>query len=63
VGSVDRQRAGHRKATVAVASKLAVIMHAMWTDGTFYCGAPATPAAAAVAQAARKGRRLLGAHA
>jgi transposase len=32
------KRSCHRKATVAVARKLAVIMHAMWTDGTFYVG-------------------------
>jgi len=29
----------HAKACVAVARKLAVIMHAMWKDGTFYHGA------------------------
>jgi len=28
----------HAKARVAVARKLAVIMHAMWRDGTFYAG-------------------------
>lgn len=34
----------HAKACVAVARKLAVIMHAMWKDGTAYAGAPeATP--------------------
>jgi len=55
------KRAGHRKATVAVARKLAVIMHAMWTDGTVYCGDPATSAVDAAAQAMRKDRRLLGA--
>ncbi|MGY3413666.1 hypothetical protein ACVWZV_009833 [Bradyrhizobium sp. GM5.1] len=32
------KRSSHRKATVAVARKLAVIMHAMWTSGTLYCG-------------------------
>lgn len=30
----------HRKAVVAVARKLAVIMHAMWRDGTFYADRP-----------------------
>lgn len=35
----------HAKACVAVARKLAVIMHAMWKDGTFYHGAPETTAA------------------
>jgi hypothetical protein len=29
-----RDRAGLRKAQVAVARKLAVMMHAIWTDGT-----------------------------
>lgn len=38
------KRASHRKAVVAVARKLAVIMQAMWVDGTF-CGDPtAVPA-------------------
>lgn len=32
------KRSCHRKATVAVARKMVVIMHAMWVDGTFYCG-------------------------
>lgn len=31
---------GHNKACVAIARKLAVVMHAMWTDGTCYQGAP-----------------------
>jgi hypothetical protein len=35
---VNLARSCHRKATVAVARKLAVIMHAMWTDGTCYVG-------------------------
>ncbi len=30
----------HKKAVVAVARKLAVIMHAMWRDGTFYADRP-----------------------
>jgi transposase len=59
-GLLTAQRAGHRKATVAVARKLAVIMHAMWTDGTVYCGNPATSAADAATHAMRKDRRLLG---
>lgn len=29
------KRSCHRKACVAVARKLAVIMHAIWIDGTF----------------------------
>jgi transposase len=39
------KRMSHRKACVAVARKLAVIMHAMWVDGTFYCGDAAARAA------------------
>ncbi|MGY4596966.1 hypothetical protein ACVWXL_004712 [Bradyrhizobium sp. GM22.5] len=39
-GMAIAKRTSHRKATVAVARKLAVIMHAMWVDGTFYCGDP-----------------------
>lgn len=30
----------HAKARVAVARKLAIVMHAMWRDGTFYTGDP-----------------------
>ena len=30
----------HAKARVAVARKLAIVMHAMWRDGTFYVGDP-----------------------
>jgi transposase len=59
-GLLIARRAGHRKSTVAVARKLAVIMHAMWTNGTVYCGNPATPVADVAAQAARKDRPLLG---
>jgi hypothetical protein len=43
-GLLIARRAGHREAVVAVARKLAVIMHAMWSDGTVYCGDPATSA-------------------
>jgi hypothetical protein len=32
------KRSCHRKACVALARKLAVIMHAMWSDGTFCVG-------------------------
>jgi transposase len=53
------KRAGHRKATVAVARKLAVIMHAMWLDGTFYCGDPDASSADVSARAAAKQRKLL----
>jgi transposase len=30
----------HAKARVAVARKLAIVMHAMWRDGAFYVGDP-----------------------
>ncbi|ESY90718.1 hypothetical protein X738_30050 [Mesorhizobium sp. LNHC209A00] len=36
------KRPCHRMACVAVARKLAVIMHAIWSDGTFYVGDAAT---------------------
>ena len=62
-GLAVARRAGHRKAVVAVARKLAVIMHAMWLDGTFYCGDPAASAADVAAHSAAKDRKLLGAHA
>lgn len=62
-GLAIAKRASHRKATVAVARKLAVIMHAMWTSGTFYCGDPAASPADVSARARAKDRRLLGAHA
>lgn len=35
-GKAVEKRAGHKKAVVAVARRLAVIMHAMWRDGTFF---------------------------
>lgn len=57
------RRSSHRKATVAVARKLAVIMHAMWRGGTFYCGDPSASEADLDARHAAKDRRLLGAHA
>ncbi|MHC2253332.1 transposase [Bradyrhizobium embrapense] len=62
-GLAIAKRTSHRKATVAVARKLAVIMHAMWVDGTFYCGDPAASQADVNARAAVKERKLLGAHA
>ncbi|MDA9405707.1 transposase, partial [Bradyrhizobium sp. CCBAU 45384] len=57
------KRSSHRKAVVAVARKLAVIMHAMWTTGTFYCGDPDTSAAEMRAETTAKQRKLLGAYA
>lgn len=62
-GLAIRKRSSHRKATVAVARKLAVIMHAMWIDGTFYCGDPDAPKADVTARTAAKERKLLGVHA
>ena len=59
-GLAIARRSSHRKATVAVARKLAVIMHAMWVDGTFYCGDPAASAADVRAHAAVKASKLLG---
>ena len=52
----------HKKAVVAVARKLAVVMHAMWRDGTFYTDRPRPDAASDPAPTA-KDRMLLGAHA
>ena len=58
-GMAIAKRSSHRKATVAVARKLAVIMHAMWVDGTFYCGDPtATPADVRAHAAVKEGRLL-----
>lgn len=57
------RRSCHRKATVAVARKLAVIMHAMWTDGTCYVGDAAASAGDRATRAARKDGKLLGAQA
>lgn len=52
----------HRKACVAVARKLAVIMHAMWSDGTFHVGDPAASEDAPERRAHVKDRKLLRAH-
>lgn len=49
-GQAIARRSCHRKACVAVARKLAVIMHAIRTDGTFYV-------ADRVASQAEAGRR------
>jgi transposase len=48
---------------VAVARKLAVIMHAMWTDGTCYASDAAASASDLAARAAVKDSKLLGAQA
>jgi transposase len=48
---------------VAVARKLAVIMHATWTDGTCYVGDVAASSTGRAARAASKNGKLLGAEA
>ena len=48
----------HAKARVAVARKLAVIMHAMWRDGTFYAGDPDASTQDVAAWNAAKVQRL-----
>ncbi|ESZ25413.1 hypothetical protein X733_31180 [Mesorhizobium sp. L2C067A000] len=62
LGREIAKRSCHRKACVAVARKLAVIMHAMWSDGTFYVGDPAASPTDAAQRAHLKDRKLLGAH-
>lgn len=56
------RRSCHHKVTVAVARKLAVIMHAMWTHGTSYV-ADAASVSDRAARAAREDGRLVGAQA
>ncbi|MBM3624099.1 MAG: hypothetical protein FJX16_02050, partial [Alphaproteobacteria bacterium] len=58
-----RQPAGSGKATVAVARKMGVVMHAMWRDGAVYVGDSTAREADVAARAAVKSRKLLGAHA
>jgi transposase len=53
----------HAKAAVAMARKLAVIMHAMWRDGTDYDGGSGETASAMARRAADKDRSHLGAFA
>ena len=60
-GEALAKRGCHRKATVAVGRKLAVIMHAMWSDGTVYKGTPPAEAATAARRREEKEMRLLGA--
>lgn len=61
-GEALAKRGCRRKATVAVARKMAVIMHAIWSHGSFYEGAPSADAATTDARRHRKEMRLLGAH-
>jgi transposase len=56
------KRSCHRKATIAVARKLGVVMHAMWRHGTFYIGDAAATKADIAKRAAIKNSKLLGAH-
>ena len=64
-GEKIARKRGHKAACVAVARKLAVIMHAMWRDGTDF-GAPKNPpqtasgSIAGRALAARDRRRIAG---
>lgn len=62
-GHALAKRGCHRKAVVAVARKLEVIMHAMWVDGTVYLGDAGASDADVAARAAVKDGQLLGAHA
>lgn len=55
------KRSCHHKAAVAVARKLAVIMHAMWSDGTIYMGDPTATQKEVLARAKVRDRHLLGA--
>lgn len=48
----------HAKARVAVARKLATVMHAMWTDGTCYIGDPDASEADVAASWSAKEKRL-----
>ena len=56
------KRSSHRQACVAVARKLAVSMHAMWSVGTFYVGDAATTETDAAQRAHIKNRRHLRVH-
>jgi transposase len=51
-GQKIARRAGHRKAVVAVARRLSVVMLAMWRDGTFF--EPRTPTAPTKPSASRR---------
>lgn len=59
-GQEIAKRGCHNKAAVAVARKLAVIMHAMWSDGTCYVGDPGTSKTRRDGYIATKRKRLLG---
>ncbi|MGY3690524.1 transposase [Bradyrhizobium sp. USDA 3240] len=57
------KRSSDRKAAVAVARELAVIMHAMWRRRIFCCGDPSASEADLDERYTAKDRRLLGDHA
>ncbi|BCG70769.1 hypothetical protein MesoLj113a_19270 [Mesorhizobium sp. 113-1-2] len=61
-GKEIAKRSCHRKACVAVARRLAMIMHAIWSDGTFYVGDAAPGRGRCHASAHVEDRKLLGAH-
>ncbi|ODA93073.1 hypothetical protein BFX40_09270 [Mesorhizobium sp. SEMIA 3007] len=61
-GQAIAKRSCHRKACVAVARKLAVIMHALWSDGTFCAGDSTMNRSDAARRAHIKDRRVSGAH-
>lgn len=54
------KRSCHHKAAVAVARKLAVIMHAMWSDGTCYDGGAGTSSEESSQRARKKDQKHLG---
>ncbi len=60
MGAALAKRGNHRKATVAVSRKMAVIMHAMWSDGTSYIGDPSASETEVPGRARTKDVRLLG---
>ena len=62
-GLMLAKRGCHRKATVAVAHKMAVVMHAIWSGSAAYIGDAAVRKADVAARAAVRTRKLLGAHA
>lgn len=53
----------HRKGVVAVARKLAVIIHAMWRNGSEYADRPRAESGTATTSSLRKDRKMLGAYA
>lgn len=59
-GQAIAKRSCHRRACVVVARKLAEIMHALWSDGTFYFGDPAACAADTAQRAHGKGPQASG---